>query len=254
MWPPLFIINHKDTVVINTIDEHLQKYGLRHFAQEPGYYAWRVRTLSPKQVQDLDNITSLVSRDPSPENIQAFNDFVARERITPIIQSMRADIIKQSGLQVDALLERRPAVLDVGCAAGYLATWYAFSDPRRHVTGVDFSGETIEYAREFAKQLDIKNVHFHSMDITQAVPDGLFDAIVGTHCFESFPDLRQVVGNLVAHLKSDGIMLSITHTPHDLDIAESFQTAGLKVSPIEYFDASHFGETARFSIVIGERL
>ncbi len=237
--------------MIGTIDQHLQKYGIRHFAKVDDYIDWRESKLSADQIQEMYDSVFRLARDHNPENLRALVDLIADAQFGPSFLSHHADVIKQSGLHVDTLLRGRREVLDVGCATGYLATWYAYSDLRRQVTGIDFSSKAIDFARAQAQRLGIANVQFHSLDITQAVPDGLFDAIVGTHCFENLTGLEEVVGKLVAHLDTDGILLSVTRSPHDLDIAESFQTAGLRVSPSRYFEASDFGKTTRSGIVVG---
>ncbi len=229
--------------MIDTIDQHLQKYGLRHFAKVDDYTDWLESKLSADQIQEMHDSVFRLAREPNPENIRAIYDLIAGAQYGPRVLSHHTDVIKQSGLHVDTLLRGRREVLDVGCATGYLTTWYAISSPHGHVTGVDFSSKAIDFARAQAQRLGIANVQFHSLDITQAVPDGRFDAIVGAQCFEFLPDLDEVAGELVAHLKKDGILVSVTHSPHDLDIAESFQTAGLRVSPIRYFDARDLGET-----------
>ena len=236
----------------NTIDEHLQKYGIRHFTQVDDYTVWLESKLSADQIQNMYQSYFRLTRDNNPENIRALMDFFADLQFGPPLLSQHTDVIKQSGLHVDALLRGRRAVLDVGCASGYLTTWYATSNPNCKVTGVDFSDASIELAKVHAAQLGITNVQFHSMDIIQAIPDGLFDAIVGTHCFEYFPNLEEVVGNLVAHLNNDGILVSVTRSPYDLDIEESFQTAGLRVSSVRYFDTSDLGEVTRYAIVVGK--
>ncbi len=239
--------------MIDTIDQHLQKYGIRHFAKVDDYTDWLESKLSADQIQEMHDSVFRLAREPNPENIRAISDLIADAQYGPRVLSHHADVIKQSGLHVDTLLRGRREVLDVGCATGFLTTWYAISSPHGHVTGVDFSGNAIELAKEYAEQIRINNVQFHTMDITQAVPDGLFDAIVGTHCFEALPDLDEVAGELGGHLNNAGILVSVTRSPNDLDIAESFQTAGLRVSPSRYFEASDFGETTRYEIVIGKK-
>ncbi len=239
--------------MIDTIDHHLFKYGLKHFTSQSDYAAWEESALSPDQRQNLYQQHDILEANPSPGSTRTFMDFIAEARIFPVVFTKAADTIKKSGLHVDVLLKGRRAVLDVGCATGYLTTWYALSNPRSQVVGIDISEVCIEIAKERADQLSIENVHFQAVDVALTVPDGPWDVIVGTQSFEFLADSDQRINALAAHLNSKGIMVSVSRNPWDLLVAKSFKAAGLKIRPIKYFETCDLGEALWYGIVVGER-
>jgi SAM-dependent methyltransferase len=67
-------------------------------------------------------------------------------------------------------------LLDVGCGRGRLARRLALADPRRHVLGLDPSGEMIDAAR--AEHADVPGLEFVEGDfLTCEIPPGSYDFV-----------------------------------------------------------------------------
>jgi methylase of polypeptide subunit release factors len=89
-----------------------------------------------------------------------FFDFIAKPPILGLVHSLKADAMRVSGDAIAEHLPDRSRILDLGCHAGYLTTWYARLLPSASVLGVDRSRPAIETARQFAEQLGVSNVAF----------------------------------------------------------------------------------------------
>ena len=97
------------------------------------------------------------------------------------------------------------AVLDLGCAGGFMAE--ALADRGARVTGIDPATEAIEAARAHARE------HNHAIDYDVGVgeslpyPDARYDAVVCVDVLEHVQDLGQVLAEVYRVLKPGGHFL-----------------------------------------------
>lgn len=99
----------------------------------------------------------------------------------------------------------RKAVLDLGCAGGFMAE--ALAEKGAEVTGIDPAADAINAAREHAASsgLPIR----YDVGLGEALPyqDKAFDAVVCVDVLEHVSDLRKVLSEVERVLKPGGIFL-----------------------------------------------
>jgi SAM-dependent methyltransferase len=81
-------------------------------------------------------------------------------------------------------------VLELGCGNGSNLLAQSFVFPEIEFVGVDLAQSHIEDAKQSARELDLANVAFHQMDVTQMQPEefGKFDFIVAHGLVSWIPD------------------------------------------------------------------
>jgi SAM-dependent methyltransferase len=162
---------------------------------------------------------------PTVKGQKSLYGFVASNNLIGYLHSIKADAIRASGEAVAAHLEALPAgarVLDVGCNVGHLTTWYAHRFPHLEFVGCDFVPEAIDYAARLAERLGLTNVRFAVADLTDALPDGPFDAIVSTQAITAVEgDRPAVLGRVAAALRDGGILIGVDVLP-DAPTSEAF--------------------------------
>ncbi|AFI89899.1 methyltransferase domain-containing protein [Pectobacterium parmentieri] len=90
------------------------------------------------------------------------------------------------GLESVPLAQAR--VLELGCAGGGNLLPFALAYPQAHVVGVDLSVMQIEQGQELVTALGIKNLHLHTMSLTDITPEfGEFDYIIAHGVFSWIP-------------------------------------------------------------------
>lgn len=162
------------------LHEHLNRWGLKRFTSDRDYFAWQRRQLSP---EDLNHLNRLVEakRIGDHRDEVAFYDLAARPAILPVLHSQRYDYFEAVGRRVASRLGGARRVLDFGCGAGILTTFYARRFPEREFVGVDRSSASIAVAQQKANELGLANVRFDCLDVEREPLRGCFDLIVATH-------------------------------------------------------------------------
>lgn len=61
---------------------------------------------------------------------------------------------------------QRTLIVDVACGNGYLPCFYAREFPQSEVLGIDSCQEAVACAKELAQRLNLQNVRFEVMDVT----------------------------------------------------------------------------------------
>lgn len=108
---------------------------------------------------------------------------------------------------------RGKAVLDLGCAGGFMAE--ALAARGAHVCAIDPARDAIGAARRHAQaeRLDIR----YDVGVGEALPyaDAAFDAVVCVDVLEHVADLDRVLGEIARVLRPDGCFLfdTINRTP-----------------------------------------
>lgn len=193
------------------LGEHLALYGIRHFDSE---LDWRrvKEELDEDRAARVDAFREEVLKPAfrkQPREVARFYDGLADPALGAVIHSLKADQIRASGVAVESEIQGRKRILDLGCATGYLTTWYAYRDGGRKVLGVDFSERCILEACRKAGQMRRGNVEFRAADILQVLPEGSYDAIVDTQCVYLTGRIDRAFRNIVARLSPDGIFVSV---------------------------------------------
>jgi len=98
-------------------------------------------------------------------------------------------------------------VLDAGCGDGLITLALAKRHPSWTLVGMDLSGELLAGARERARNRGRGNVGFIETDLTKALPEGGFDAVMAIECLSEIPDDRAALGAMVAALRPDGLLV-----------------------------------------------
>ena len=97
-------------------------------------------------------------------------------------------------------------VLDLGCGAGYGT--YELARVAGHATGVDISGEAVEYAKE---RYALPNLDFFEMDCANlAFEPSRFDRVVSFEVIEHVPDVHVYLQQVKHVLNPDGMLIVST--------------------------------------------
>lgn len=105
-------------------------------------------------------------------------------------------------------------VLDIACGSGYGTA--ILSNSAAHVTGVDVSSESVDYAKE---RYNRKNINYVCGEGTQ-IPckDNTFDVIISFETIEHIEKYNEFLIECRRVLKKGGLL--IISTPNDLEFAE----------------------------------
>jgi SAM-dependent methyltransferase len=131
--------------------------------------------------------------------------------------SRRPETIERSVTWIVKTLGLRPGaqLLDLGCGPGLYATRLA--QWGLHVTGIDYSRRSIDYAAQYAREhgLDIRYRYENYLDLADRQ---LYDAallIYGDFCPLAPAQRRQLLGNVQRALKPGGyLLLDVTTRKH----------------------------------------
>jgi 2-polyprenyl-3-methyl-5-hydroxy-6-metoxy-1,4-benzoquinol methylase len=106
-------------------------------------------------------------------------------RFHPLMASMSAPVFDVT--LVDVVLPLVPGavdklkvgadVVDLGCGSGHAINVMAKAFPNSRFTGLDFSSEPIEAARDEARQLGLTNATFEAQDVPRMTGESLYDLV-----------------------------------------------------------------------------
>ncbi len=129
------------------------------------------------------------------------------EIILPALDSLLGDV-------------RGKKILDVGCGEGSVSRFFA----RKHaiVTGIDFSQNMIDIARDIEPELDIEYKTVSAFDITDHYNIGSFDICIANMALFCFSDISSPIEQISNVLKKNGVfILSILHPCFNLRIYDT---------------------------------
>lgn len=118
-------------------------------------------------------------------------------------------------------------ILDYGCAHGHYTITLARRFPGVNFIGIDITQSNIDKAREWAKELNLKNVKFYAGEAksakgggneriilqtnsAQSIKKNSLDLIIAAEVIEHLRDYRGVVDELATYLKEDGTFVGTT--------------------------------------------
>jgi SAM-dependent methyltransferase len=169
--------------LLQSLHSHLAWWGLKRFTSDEAYFQWQRETLSPAEIAALLREVEQKRRGSSADEV-SFYDATAGSNILPVLHSQQYDYYLAIGPRVtDRIGKARSiqSILDVGCGAGILTTFYAKEHPDRRFVGIDRSSTSIARATEQAKVLGLTNVQFECLDLEHMPPAGPFDLVLATH-------------------------------------------------------------------------
>lgn len=193
-------------------------------------------------------------REPEPDlvmdNPQQVTAYAAAGRIDGV---MAAAYLFHSA-RISQVIQGCNLVLDLGCGPATQLCQVAELNPSTHFVGIDLSSNMLADAEQHARKLGIRNVEFHTGDITtlQEIPDHSIDAVISTmtlHHLPSILHLEQCFITISRILKPGGALyltdfsrlkslksviffayMNARHQPHifSLDYERSLRAAFLK--------------------------
>jgi SAM-dependent methyltransferase len=163
-----------------SLDDHLDSWGLKRFSSDDEYFAWQRQALSQNQLTALHRCIEL-KRQGTVRDEVSFYDATAHPDILPVLYSQRYDYYAAVGLRVAARIEPAQTILDFGCGVGILTTLYARQYPDKQFVGIDRSPFSIARAEHHAELLHLGNVRFECRDVVKQPLSDSYDLIIATH-------------------------------------------------------------------------
>jgi SAM-dependent methyltransferase len=111
-------------------------------------------------------------------------------------------------LGMDPAPAPRCRVLDLGCGDGANLIPMAMALPQSDFTGIDLAAQPIERGQAVARELGLRNIRLHRMDVRDVGPDfGAFDYILACGLYSWAPEdaRRKVLAIAGRHLRPHGI-------------------------------------------------
>jgi len=100
--------------------------------------------------------------------IRAYDDWIVRGYCWGRFWILRQRFLDEIG----QYLPERGRVLDLGCGFGLFSLYYAATQPRRFVRGLDVNGRRLALARRAAARLGLANVAYEESDARDFKGDG----------------------------------------------------------------------------------
>ncbi len=166
--------------LLQSLHSHLSWWGLKRFTSDAEYFAWQRQKLS---TEDLNRLNAQVERKRAGDRVDeiAFYDLTAQPKILPVLYSQRYEYYNEIGSRAAARIGSAKIVLDFGCGAGILTTFYARRCPDKQFVGIDRSPASLAVAAQKARELGLSNVRFECVDVEPESLAGSYDLIVATH-------------------------------------------------------------------------
>ena len=165
----------------NELDQYLGSWGLRRFIEESAYYRWQRESLTSEELSELNRLAQARHDGLDPSADVRFYDFVAQQKILPVLYSQRYDYYLTIGSAIANHIEPAKRALDFGCGVGILTIFYAHTFPHIEFFGIDRSAASIAIAQEQAVKRGLNNVHFKRCQIPDHSPSCSYDLIISTH-------------------------------------------------------------------------
>ncbi|MCP9447833.1 MAG: methyltransferase domain-containing protein [Nitrospira sp.] len=164
------------------VDAHLVQWGLRRFTTVHEYLAWQERWAPAQKLERFAEQVARRREGASADDVVCY-DLAAQPDLLPFLHSQRYDYYRTVGPAVVSRIGDASSVLDFGCGAGILTTFYARVFPDRYFVGIDRSEASIAAARQKAEELGVNNIRFECLDVgvDRNGPSDAYDLILSTH-------------------------------------------------------------------------
>jgi phosphatidylethanolamine/phosphatidyl-N-methylethanolamine N-methyltransferase len=125
---------------------------------------------------------------------------------------------------VDYINTRTGSVLEVGVGTGLSLRGYR---PHLEITGIDFSGEMLEKARDKVARDRLSHVReLRQMDArTLDFPDAAFDTVVAMYLVSVVPEPERVIAEMARVCKPGGEVLIVNHFARERGILARIERA-----------------------------
>lgn len=150
-----------------------------------------------------------------------FHEVMASESATTVVGALEEHILPLIRGS-EAKLTQGINVADVGCGSGLAMMHLAERFPKSNFTGLDFSDEAIQHARNIAEKRGLRNVQFHVQDAAQWQPLAELDLVFTFDAIhdQARPDL--VLKNIRRSLRPGGVYMmqdigASSHVQHNTD-------------------------------------
>lgn len=203
------------------IDRFIESYekqaGFRYFTDSRNFskYVYK-RHGKPK----IDALFDVITRRADDESIDIYPLLYENVDVSIDFLIFDADLHRNYMQWVlDREFNPLSKILDIACGNGYLTCFHAKKFPESEVIGIDNSAEAIKCAVQLAQRLNLQNVRFELVDITEreflSVTD-TFDLITAITSFKSaleFPDfqLSEPSRSLIKHYRKTARVVPVNH-------------------------------------------
>jgi len=109
------------------------------------------------------------------------------------------------------------SILDVGCGGGMLISLLSERFPNSNLTGIDISGDAVEFTKETNRKL-VKGGRLNVLQGSVSdlpFKDSKFDLVTAFETYFFWPDLGNDIKELYRVLNTDGVVMIVSETyPH----------------------------------------
>lgn len=237
------------------LNEHLLSFGIRRFRDE-GYWSWGGKVLGPSRGSKLEELREPLMSGASPVQMKRFYDFIANEKVSAVVHSMKADAIRESGIVIEENLPESGRILDLGCSVGFLTTFYARQSQLRQMVGCDYSSSQIARARKEASRLGLENLRFESCDIQESLPQGEYDVVISSQTLCNIEDLPGSLAIIEKACHEGSLLLAVEAlgTADDsIAFVEDVQKFGFGLLEVNWVFFSDLGERGVYPFFVFEK-
>ena len=216
-----FIINSYLNKKIE-LKKHLKNFGLVFFDYKNDYNEWANEKLNNLKINkdEKEKYLSYLRMNKLKRNYYLdvnFYNLVAKYiDLSIILHSMKSKDILVSGYSVCESLLDHSDILDLGCNAGYLSSFYSKLFSMSKVIGYDKSENSIKLAKKIYNKNIFKNLSFTCKFCS--IKNKKFDYIIDTQCLSSLnsKELDKTAFEIFELLKSSGKLVTVSSLGSEL--------------------------------------
>ena len=218
------------SVIINSylnkkleLKKHLKRFGLVFFDNKHDYDLWANEKLNNLKINkyEKEKYLSYLRMNNLKRNYYLdvnFYNLVAKHLdLSIILHSMKSKDILVSGYSACESLLNKTEILDLGCNAGYLSSFYSKLFSMSKVIGYDKSDNSIKLAKKIYNKNIFKNLSFACKFST--IKNKNFDYIIDTQCLSSLnlKELNKTTLDIFYLLKKSGKLVTVSSLRNELE-------------------------------------